>query len=240
MRFIGQLSMVVFGSAFFHSLVGCISISTDGWWPWQTSQVPLTDFKAQDGNYFPPFVTRFFPAIDQFNADYPSIGQARSDLRLIAVKRLNADASAGNEANLSWSADGAYLGFEVVSQGFRRIMLKDLVGNYSKELQVLPKGSADFLKGMVPSGAQSYNAGLRWSRDSTRFAFMSNGGTGEYNIYVGAVGRNEQIVAKSPTKDGYAAWSPATSEIAFVSSRSGNGDIYTVTVPWRERASTVF
>ena len=230
-RSVRRFFQPVAGWAMVYALGGCISTPSLTKWPWQSNEVPLTEFAAQDGNYFPPFVTRFFPAIDQFSADYPSVGQARSDLRLIAVKRLNAEVSTGNEANLSWSADGAYLGFEVVSEGFRRIMLKDLVGNYSKELQVLPKGSGDFLKGMVPRGTQSYNAGLRWSRDSTRFAFMSNGGTGEYNIYVGAVGRDEQIIARSPTKDGYAAWSPATSEIAFVSSRSGNGDIYIVTVP---------
>src|SRR5690606_24880995 len=74
----------------------------------------------------------------------------------------------------------------------------------------------------------SYNAGLSWSRDSTRFAFMSNGGVGEYDIYVGAVGAAEKAIARSPSKDGYAAWSPQTNELAFVSARSGNGDIYLV------------
>ena len=74
----------------------------------------------------------------------------------------------------------------------------------------------------------SYNAGLRWSEDSTRFSFMSNGGVGEYNIYVGAVGSEEKIIAKSDSKEGFAAWNPSKSEIAFVSSRSGNGDIYLV------------
>src|SRR5690606_7998423 len=116
-----------------------------------------------------------------------------------------------------------YLGFEVIKDGMRRIMLKDLVGNYAKELRVIPKGQQNFLDGMVVRSAHSYNAGLRWSRDSTRYAFMSNGGVGEYNIYVGAVGANEKTVARSPTKDGYATWSPSTNEIAFVSGRSGNG-----------------
>jgi Tol biopolymer transport system component len=133
-----------------------------------------------------------------------------------------------NEANLSWSADGVYLGYEVLLDGFRKIMLKDLAGNYSRELQVIPKGPNNFLDGMVVKSAQSYNAGLRWSRDSTRFAFMSNGGVGEYNIYVGAIGAKEKAIANSPTKDGYATWSPSTNEIAFVSGRTGNGDIYLV------------
>jgi Tol biopolymer transport system component len=57
---------------------------------------------------------------------------------------------------------------------------------------------------------------------------MSNGGTGDYNIYVGAVGARDRAIARSSAKDGYASWSPNTNEMAFVSGRSGNGDIYAV------------
>lgn len=190
--------------------------------------VPLTEFNAKDGQYFPPFIAKFFPNADRFAKDYPTLAQARSDVTMIEIKQLNASDVKFNEANLSWSADGVYLGYEVLLDGFRKIMLKDLAGNFSRELQVIPKGTNNFLDGMVVKSAQSYNAGLRWSRDSTRFAFMSNGGIGEYNIYVGAVGTKEKPVANSPTKDGYATWSPSTNEIAFVSGRSGNGDIYLV------------
>jgi len=190
--------------------------------------VPLVEFVAKDSSYFPPFVRKFFPGAESYQQAYPTMEQARADLNMIEIKQLNAEATKYNEANLSWSADGVYLGFEVLVDGFRKIMLKDLVGNYARELQMIPKGSNSFLEGMVVKSAHSYNAGLRWSRDSTRFAFMSNGGIGEYNIYVGAVGAKEETVAKSPTKDGYATWSPATNEIAFVSGRSGNGDIYLV------------
>lgn len=190
--------------------------------------VPLEDFEAKDGSYFPLFVEKFFPGARSFSKANVRIEQARSNVTLIEIKQLNNDATKFNEANLSWSADGVYLGFEVIKDGMRRIMLKDLVGNYAKELRVIPKGQQNFLDGMVVRSAHSYNAGLRWSRDSTRYAFMSNGGIGEYNIYVGAVGSNEKTVTKSPTKDGYATWSPSTNEIAFVSGRTGKGDIYLV------------
>lgn len=190
--------------------------------------VPLTEFQAKDGQYFPPFIAKFFPNADRFSREYPTLAQARTDVSMIEIKQLNASDVKFNEANLSWSADGVYLGYEVLLDGFRKIMLKDLAGNFSRELQVIPKGPNNFLDGMVVKSAHSYNAGLRWSRDSTRFAFMSNGGVGEYNIYVGAVGAKEKAVANSPTKDGYATWSPSTNEIAFVSGRSGNGDIYLV------------
>lgn len=190
--------------------------------------VPLTEFNAKDGQYFPAFIAKFFPNADRFAKEYPTLAQARADVAMIEIKQLNPSDVKFNEANLSWSADGVYLGYEVLLDGFRKIMLKDLAGNFSRELQVIPKGPNNFLDGMVVKSAQSYNAGLRWSRDSTRFAFMSNGGVGEYNIYVGAVGAREKAIANSPTKDGYATWSPSTNEIAFVSGRSGNGDIYLV------------
>jgi hypothetical protein len=196
----------------------------------QDHGVPLEEFTAENGSYFPPFIQKFFPGSVPFSKDNGTLRQARHGLAMIQIKQLNAKTSRFNEQNLSWSADGVYLGFEVIERGFRKIMLKNLMGNYARELRVVPKGRQNFLDGMVVESAHSYNAGLRWSRDSTRYAFMSNGGVGEYNIYVGAVGANEKTVARSPTKDGYATWSPATNEIAFVSSRSGAGDIYMVSL----------
>ncbi|MEZ4743588.1 MAG: hypothetical protein R3B45_14280 [Bdellovibrionota bacterium] len=192
------------------------------------SGVPLNTFVAKNGRYFPSFVEKFFLSTKTYYRDYPSLAEARADLKMIEVKPLTDGKAPFNEANLSWSADGAYLGYEVITPRERRILLKNLVGNYSRDLYIVPKQSHHFLEGMVSRSIFSYNAGLRWSRDSTRYAFMSNGGTGEYNIYVGAVGSQEKIVAKSNTKDGYATWSPKTNEIAFVSSRSGGGDIYSI------------
>jgi hypothetical protein len=190
----------------------------------------LRDFEATDGDYFPEFVMGFFAASSKYARQFPTLEQARAKVRLIEVKQLTMGSPSNNEANLSWSADGYYLGYETIEGGFRHIKLKNLVGNYSRKLKVVPKGRNNFLDGMVISSAHSYNAGLRWSKDSTRFAFMSNGGIGEYNIYVGAVGRNEEVVAKSSYKDGYATWSPTNNEMAFVSARSGNGDIYCLDV----------
>lgn len=195
--------------------------------------VPLHRFQAKDGQYFPGFVEKFFPKARDFGRHHPRLIQAAQDVVLIEVRPLNPEGAAFNESNLSWSADGAYLGFEVLNGGFRKIMLKNLDGDYVRELRIVPQGSDHFLDGMVVPSAQSYNAGLRWSKDSTRFSFMSNGGLGEYGIYVGAIGAKEQPVASSPSKDGYALWSPTSNEIAFVSGRTGHGDIYLVDLSTR-------
>jgi hypothetical protein len=188
--------------------------------------VALEQFAATNGRYFPTFVEKFFITTSSYYRDYPSLAEAQADLRLIEVKQLTDGKSPLNEANLSWSADGVYLGYEIIADRERKILLKDLVGNYSREVFVVPNGSTNFLEGLVAKTILSYNAGLRWSADSTRYAFMSNGGVGEYNIYVGAVGAKEKVVTTSTTKEGYATWSPKSNEIAFVSSRTGKGDIY--------------
>lgn len=122
--------------------------------------VPLTEFNAKDGDYFPPFVQKYFPATQTFSKDYPTLKQAREGVRLIALRKLNSAAQTFNEANLSWSEDGVYLGFEVITSRHRKIMLKSLEGAYTRELYMIPKGPQNFLDGMVAPSAHSYNAGL--------------------------------------------------------------------------------
>lgn len=191
--------------------------------------VPLSQFKAEDGKYFPDLIEDFFPQAKEFDRSHPTVASASSGIEIIEVRKLNDKGGNHNEANLSWSADGVYLGYEIIKAGKRQILVKDLGENYSNAILKLPKEKKNqFLSGMTQDAISSYNAGLRWSEDSTRFSFMSNGGVGEYNIYVGAVGSEEKIIAKSDSKEGFAAWNPSKSEIAFVSSRSGNGDIYLV------------
>ena len=55
---------------------------------------------------------------------------------------------------------------------------------------------------------------------------MSNGGLGDFNIYVGAVDSDEQSIAPNPAKDGFATWNPRHHEIVFTSARTGKGDLY--------------
>jgi Tol biopolymer transport system component len=186
-------------------------------------------FSAADGNYFPPAILLAFPKAAEFSRANPTVKLARSGIKIIETRPLSqSSAKSQNEANLSWSHDGNYLGFEITTFNQRKILLADLGGNYHKELSVMGNRKDNFLDGMVAAQTHSYNSGLRWASRGRRFTFMSNGGNGTYNIYVGTVGGREQAITSGSAKDGYASWNPATSEIAFVSSRSGNGDIYVV------------
>jgi Tol biopolymer transport system component len=188
---------------------------------------PLITFEATNGNYFPSFVFDLFEGAQQFQTDYGSLAEAKSRIRLIQVKPLTRENSPINEANLSWSADGAHLSYEITEGMQRRIMVKNLVNGRLKKLAMLPGNSGkEIFASYMDKSLTSFNSNLSWATDSTRFAFMSNGGTGDYNIYIGAIGAPEAPVAKSESKDGFAKWSPNSDEIVFVSARTGGGDIY--------------
>ncbi len=191
-----------------------------------SSQHPPQEYLAADGKYFPDFIRNFFPASDLFSASYPTIPLAKENMLIIEVRRLQQAQSSHNEANLSWSADSQYLGYEVITNRERKILVKNLPGDYSKELAAIANKQTDFLYGMVPEAVRSYNAGLRWAADRSEFVFMSNGGQGLFNLYVGGIEKEQAPIAESRTKDGYAVWNPKQRQIAFVSARSGNGDIY--------------
>lgn len=219
-------------------VAGCSTTQVDWdpramWARWTGPKVksPAVEFKAKDGAYFPPFIKRFFAGSAVFEQKYPRATDARRDVQMVEVKKLTPGNESINEANLSWSADGVYLGFELIGQENRRILLKDLMGDFARELMVLPPArTASFMEGVSNnwSSTMSYNAGLRWSRDSNQFAFVSNGGVGEFNIYVGDVKGGERTVASSRAKNGYASWNPSGNEIAFVSARRGTAKIYVV------------
>ena len=82
-----------------------------------------------------------------------------------------------------------------------------------------------FWKALSSKNIHSYNSGLSWASNSPRF-FMSNGGVGNYDIFLGSLKKKEVPLIQHPSKDGYAKWSSDSKKIAFISSRSGNGDIY--------------
>jgi len=72
----------------------------------------------------------------------------------------------------------------------------------------------------------SYNSGISWSPNGKRFVFMSNGGEGNYDLYLREPDGHITRITTHREKDGHAHWSPARDQIAFISGRSGKGDVY--------------
>ena len=230
-QFLGQktqflISIVFMITVFFFQ--GC-SISN---WPLPIKNIPhqesLRDiFIAANGQYFPKSIHNTFKLAKDFERDHPTISLAQQGVRLIEVKQINPNHHLQqNESNLSWSADGTYLSYEVDDQYKKRIILGKISGTPIKELSIHPPSDKMLKDHFISLNDYPYNAGLSWSYDNTRYAFMSNGGAGQYNIFVGAIDLPEFSITGSTSKDGMARWNPVSNKIAFVSGRTGNGDIY--------------
>ena len=55
---------------------------------------------------------------------------------------------------------------------------------------------------------------------------MSNGGEGNYDVYLQPLGGSARRLTEHREKDGLAQWSPVAEQLVFVSGRSGKGDVY--------------
>lgn len=188
------------------------------------------EFKVRDGHYFPKFISNYFIKSQSFQKNLPTISQARRGIRLIEVRPLVRDNESKNESNLSWSKNGRFLSYENITNRFRSIYVRELNGSFQQNLTVHKTRKTNFLDGLLDQDIHSYNSGLTWSQSEQQYAFMSNGGVGEFNIYVGGIDDKPEVAAKSSSKDGYAVWSPTGADLAFVSARSGQGDIYLIDV----------
>ena len=177
--------------------------------------------------YFPDFINDLFPHALHFQRHFANKDHARAGIKLIQLKQLTKHHGPSHEASLSWSRNGNLLGYEVIQNKQRKILLRDLARSYSKTLAIVPAlDDHDNSTNKLINRYRSYNAFLRWSYDSKQYSFMSNGGRGNFNIYVGAIDSDERSIAPNPARDGFATWNPRYHEIVFTSARTGKGDLY--------------
>jgi Tol biopolymer transport system component len=145
------------------------------------------------------------------------------------VKPLVPIESGRNDSNPVWSPQGTFIAFErsIGDKKEIRITLSD--GTPVQTVFHLLSRNPSEMKFFFPgvSDETSYNAGITWAPDELRFVFMSNGGEGNYDIYLFDLGGSSPVrITQHREKDGQAQWSPVEDRIVFVSGRTGNGDIY--------------
>ena len=151
-------------------------------------------------------------------------------MKLIQVRPLNPP-NRTNESNLSWSKDGAFISFETTRGFSKEIKLVKLDGSYSKTLALIEEKENNFVnESRYKKNARTFNSGLDWSKDGESYSFISNAGTGEYNIYIGSNNKIKKLESYNSLKDGQARWSPTRSEIVFTSARSGKADLYILAI----------
>ena len=150
-------------------------------------------------------------------------------LEPLFVRPLVKIESGRNDANPAWSPRGTFIAFErsIGDKKEIRITLPD--GTPVQTVYYVLSGGGSEMKFFFPGVAEetSYNAGLTWSPDEYRFVYMSNGGAGNYDIYLQELGGSVPArLTDHKEKDGQAHWSPVADRIVFVSGRTGKGDIY--------------
>ncbi|HEX9949081.1 MAG TPA: hypothetical protein VGB29_02900, partial [Thermodesulfobacteriota bacterium] len=167
-------------------------------------------------------------------ADDPVSGATVTDkkpelINPLFVKPLVKIESGRNDSNPVWSPYGTFVAFErsVGDKKEIHITLRD--GTLIQTVYFLLSEGGKKMNFFFPgvSDETSYNAGITWSSDEYRFVYMSNGGEGNYDIYVQDLGGGASVrLTDHKEKDGQAHWSPIADRLVFVSGRTGSGDIH--------------
>jgi len=147
--------------------------------------------------------------------------------------------SGRNDSNPVWSPRGTFIAFERSMGEKKEIHITLSDGTPIQTIYFRLSDGAKETKFFFPGVSEetSYNAGITWSPDESRFVYMSNGGKGNYDIYLQDLGDIGPLrLTDHKEKDGQAHWSPVADCIVFVSGRSGNGDLYLLNL--RTRALT--
>jgi Tol biopolymer transport system component len=166
---------------------------------------------------------------DDFPLVPPVTDKAVELIEPLFVRPLVKIESGRNDSNPVWSPGGAFIAFErsVGEKREIRITLPD--GTPIQTIYFRLSEGRKEMKFFFPGVSEetSYNAGITWSPDQGGFVYMSNGGEGNYDIYLQDLGGDAPVrLTNHKEKDGQAHWSPIAERLAFVSGRTGNGDIY--------------
>jgi Tol biopolymer transport system component len=133
-----------------------------------------------------------------------------------------------NDSNPVFSPSGDTIAFERARGDDKEIVVARVSGEVVQTLHQktppAPGRTQFFFPGVVEP--TSYNSGISWSPDGKRFVFMSNGGEGNYDLYLREPDGRVTRITTDREKDGHADWSPTQDRIAFISGRTGKGDVY--------------
>ena len=134
-----------------------------------------------------------------------------------------------NDSNPQWSRSGMFLSFERSRGDKKEINIALADGTVFQTIYYQLSEDSKEMKFFFPGVVEevSYNSGITWSPREDRFVFMSNGGEGNYDLYLCELGgKTTTRLTDHKEKDGQADWSPKAESLVFVSGRTGNGDLY--------------
>lgn len=165
---------------------------------------------------------------------------AADELRPSFVRPLLRQVEAGrNDSGPTWAPASDMLAFERSEEGKREIIIARTNGTLVKKVYYQAEADDLGLSQLMPNltGTVSYNSGLAWAPSGSQFVFMSNGGEGNYDLYLDALAAGAaQRLTNDPQKDGQPDWSPTGSSVVFVSGRTGGAQLYRLDVTTRQVA----
>src|SRR2546422_5158498 len=110
-------------------------------------------------------------------------------IELLYVRPLMPIESGRNDSNPVWSPAGALIALERSRGDKKEIVIARPDGTVVHTIYYQLSESSTKPKFFFPGVVEdiSYNAGITWSRAGDRLVFMSNGGTGNYDLYLRAL-----------------------------------------------------
>jgi Tol biopolymer transport system component len=146
----------------------------------------------------------------------------------LSVRPLTVVESGRNDSNPVWAPSGTLIAFERSRGERKEIVITRTDGAVVHTIYYQVSADSQQPKFFFPGlpDEASYNAGMAWSPRSDRLVFMSNGGEGNYDLYLRELNGKTTRLTAHKEKDGHAHWSPVAERLVFVSGRTGKGDLY--------------
>jgi len=172
------------------------------------------------------------------NAEENLPNAAKEDSGVICIDPLYVRALTGierghNDSNPVWSPASGLIAFERSIADKKEIMITQVDGTMIQNVYFQLSDNDSEIDFFFPGIFEevSYNAGISWSPSGDRFVFMSNGGGGNYDLYLCKMGSDTtKRLTEHKGKDGHAQWSPVGEQLVFVSGRTGKADIYLMNI----------
>ncbi|MCP4367947.1 MAG: hypothetical protein GY797_07520 [Deltaproteobacteria bacterium] len=155
------------------------------------------------------------------------------------VRKLIEMKAGHNDSNPVWSPSGKKIAFERSIGDKREIIISGLNGVIIQKIYCkLSDKNNEEMEFFFPGIAEdiSYNSGISWSPAEESLVFMSNGGSGNYDLYLlPQLGKEATTrLTSDDEKDSHSQWSPVADQLIFVSGRTGKANIYLMKLETKE------
>ncbi len=181
------------------------------------------------GEGAPPANNTQAPVVEETPAREP---EAFLSLEPEFVRTLTPIAAGSNDSNPTWSPSGEMVAFERSIGDQRNIVIALRNGTIIKTIHFQPPEEESALDIFLPgiTDTASYNAGMSWSGNSDGLVFMSNAGSGNYDLYLLANLKQAQPMRLTShhERESHPHWSPVGRQLVYVSGSTGKANIFTM------------